>query len=120
MPTRIGQDEIPIRAIMATADLWQTATITIATDDDLSDEVDLGDYYGYLNVILPELTSADVSLQVSDESGGTFQDLDSATFAAGTGEVNTTFVLGGWRYLKVKTSASQAADREILVRGVTF
>jgi len=118
--SRIGNEEIPVRAIMPNAGAWQDVLIDISEDDDLTAEIDLGDYYSYLNIVIPALTSANVSLYVATETGGTFYALDSAVFAAGTGTIATTFVLGGWRYIKIATSAGQAANRTFTLRGVTL
>ena len=119
MASRIGRHEVPVRAIMPNAGEWQTATI--AQSGTTSSEVDLGDYFSHVQVIIPELDSANISLTVSDASGGTFQTLDAASFAAGTGQKSTTFVLGGWQYVKVVASAAQStAARSIKVRGVTL
>lgn len=96
---------------------WRTATI--ANGATASGEVDLGDNYDFLDVILPTLTSGTLKVQVSDKSGGTFQDLGkSLVVAATTGAYSTVFRLGGWHYVKIVSGAAQAADRSILVRGL--
>lgn len=100
---------------------WKNAVITIATDDDLSAEVDLGNNYEFMQIILPTLTSCQVSVQVSDTTGGTFVDLgNSQTTDTTTGGYATTFKLGGYQFIKVKTSAAQGANRTIKVRGSRF
>jgi len=100
---------------------WKTAAITVAADDDLSDEVDLGDHYRYLAVILPTLDETRVGVHVSKESGGTFYALGEGTdaqTALTTGGYATVFDIGGWRYVKLSMSAGQSSDREISVQGV--
>jgi hypothetical protein len=100
---------------------WKTATIDVSVDDDLSNAVDLGASYDFLDIILPTLDSTTVSLQVCKTDDGTYQSLgDSITTATTTGGYSTTFKLGGWQHIKVKTSASQTADRSIEVRGWRF
>jgi len=95
---------------------WKTAVI--ASAGETSGEVDLGDSYGYLMVNIPTITSATLSITVAMESGGTFVDLDSASYVAGTGALGTTFLLGGWQFIKIVSSATQGAERTFYVRGV--
>ena len=103
---------------MAWYQTWKTATITIATDDTTSDEVNLKVNCEFMQVILPTLTSCVVSVQVSDVSGGTFAALGSSqTTGTTTGDYSTTFKLGGYQYIKIVTSAAQGANRSIKVRG---
>jgi hypothetical protein len=98
---------------------WKIGLIDISEDDDLTAEINLGKEYDYLDIILPTLDSCTVSLQVSEKSNGTFQALgNSVTTRTTTGGYSTVFNLGGWKYIKIKTSASQTADREIKVRGI--
>jgi len=100
---------------------WKTATITVAVDDDLSDEVDLGEHFRYLAVIIPTLDEARVGVQVAAASGGSFVTLGSGSAAKTdptTGAYATVFDVGGWRYVKVSTSAAQSADRIFSVQGV--
>jgi len=107
---------------------WKEAVITVASDDDLTPEVDLGGEYEQLLIEIPTITSAQVSLQVARSSGGTFRDLHMVLDAdgttgqiitdAGTGGIMVIMPLGGFRYIKVKTSAGQAADRTFYVQGV--
>lgn len=96
---------------------WKTATI--ADEGTVSAAVDLGDNYDSLNIVIPTIDSANISLQVSKDNS-TFQALGLSTnvFAAGTGAITTTFNLYGWRYIKVVSSATQStAAVSFLVRG---
>lgn len=97
---------------------WINAVITIATDDDLTPEVNLGkEYYG-MQVIIPTIDSANVSVQVAKATGGTFYDLGvSEVIPAGTGNLMDVISLGGFQYIKVKTSAAQTSNRTFEVRG---
>jgi len=100
---------------------WKTATITIATDDDLSDAVDLGEHYRYLAVIIPSLTPARVGVQVCATADGTYATLGAGTSAQTdptAGGYATVFDIGGWRYVRLSTSVAQAGDREFAVQGV--
>lgn len=98
---------------------WMNCTITIASDDDLSAEVDLGKPYDELEVYIPTLTSADLTLYVSETAGGTYSPVGSSvTVAAGTGAYFDTWILGGNQHIKIGTSAGQAANRTFRVRGV--
>ena len=107
---------------------WKSAVITYATDDDLTAEVDLGDNYEFLTVLIPTINSATVSIHVSDTTGGTFypvhdwldNDADNTVLVAttdGTGGISATFRIGGVQYIKVATSAAQSANRTFKVRG---
>ena len=96
---------------------WLTATI--ANGGTASGEVNLGRDFEYLQIILPTLTGGTVKIQVSDVTGGTFQDLGSSiTTAITTGDYSTVFKLGGWKFIKVVSSAAQGAARSIKVRGM--
>ena len=97
----------------------KTATITIATSATDSAEVDLGNNYEYLKIIIPALTAAQIYLKVSPTTGGTFAELGNgaARTASTSGSYNTTFRLGGHRFIKVCSSANQLADRVFTVQG---
>lgn len=101
---------------------WLDVIITIASDDDLSAAVDLDPHnefraFDYLQIVIPELDECTITVYTSHD-GITYQALgNSVTTGLTTGEYNTTFNLGGWRYIKIGTSASQSADRTFKVRG---
>uniref|UniRef100_A0A6M3INZ1 Uncharacterized protein n=1 Tax=viral metagenome TaxID=1070528 RepID=A0A6M3INZ1_9ZZZZ len=100
---------------------WKTATITIATDADLSAAVDLGANYDLLNIIIPTVDACRISVYVCATSDGTYQALgDSVTTATTTGGYSTTLKLGGWEHIKVKTSTNQTANRSFSVRGMRY
>jgi hypothetical protein len=97
---------------------WKDALIDVLVDNDLTAEVDLGRDYDYMQIVIPTIDSAQVSVQVAEKSGGTYQDLgDSVTTDTTTGGYSTVFKIGGWRWIKIKTSAAQTADRTFRVRG---
>jgi hypothetical protein len=108
---------------------WKTALIDISVDDDLTAEVDLGYICDSLLMYIPTIDLAQVSIEVSEKSGGTFADLyvtdpadggnNQVISASGTGDFHWVVPLGGFQFIKVKTSASQTAgDVSIRVRGV--
>ena len=115
---------------MSTATLYRRTQVkeaTIASGASLSGEIDLEGYV-LLGIIMPSAwTTADLSFQVSDESGGTFVDLydDNETevvveAAASRGIGVDTFAttIGAFRYLKVRsgdtgTPVTQGAERTI-------
>ena len=99
---------------------WKTATIDISEDDDLSDEIDLGEHFRYLAVVIPSLDEARVGVHVTTESGGSFTPLGNGNAAKTdptTGGYATVFDIGGWRYIRLSTSAAQTADRAFSVQG---
>ncbi len=100
---------------------WKTAVITIATDDDLSAAVDLEQNFDFLDIVIPTLTSTTISVYVCPTLDGTYQSLgEGVTTATTTGAYSTTFKLGGWQFIKIKTSAGQAANRTFNIRGWKF
>ena len=106
---------------------WKAATI--ADEATLSSEVDLGRPYETLLVVATALDNAQLSVQVAEKTGGTFQDLYMTLSADGTsaqvitdaGTVAKTYILpiGGFQYIKIKASAAQnGGPRLIRVVGV--
>ena len=106
---------------------WKDAVIAINTA--LSAEVDLGRVYDKVLVVIPTITAASISLQVAEKSGGPFQDLwfisdtdgddkQPLTLVTGTGAITVIFPLGGFCYIKVKSSANQAAAKTFRVCGI--
>ncbi len=96
---------------------WMDAEIEISVDDDLTPAVDVGGTYNTLDVIIPEIDSANVQLYVSEAIDGTYYAIRDA-IVAGTGEFADAFILAGYRYIKIGTSEAQLADRTFRVRGV--
>ena len=98
---------------------WMPCVITIATDDDLSAEVDLGKPYETLVVYIPTLTSANLVCYASRTAGGTYSALGSGVVvAAGTGNYCDVWEIGGQQHIKIGTSAVQEANRTFYVMGV--
>jgi len=96
--------------------------ITIAKDGTISETLDIGGSFAYLQVVVPTIDSAQLELQASVELDGTYQDVgQDALTVAGTGGFSDTWHLGGWRYIKVKASAAQTTSgRTFKVRGITY
>ena len=106
---------------------WVTCLIDVSADNQTSTEADLGGYFDSLVIEIPTITSAQINVKVSRTSGGTFYDLYSTdadgTSAkiisdAGTGGLTWIVPLGGFRYIKLYSSASQGADRTFYLRGI--
>lgn len=108
-------------ARVETIHLGPIKNTTIAASGTVSTDVDLEGHFSHLLIQIPTIDSANISLQAALDPGGTFQALGSAVYAAGTGAKNNTFKLGGWRYIKVVTSAAQTSGAVLfLVQGVTY
>jgi len=95
---------------------FKNATITIATDNDLTAEVDLGRPYETLLVHIPALTSCNLICYVAEKTGGTFYPL--GTMAAGEGTLADTWEIGGHQFVKIGTSVGQSSDRTFRICGV--
>ena len=96
---------------------WKEAVI--ALDTMLSAEVDLGADFHQMQIMIPEIDSADVGVEVAEESGGNFYKLGDGTavIKCGEGSIMTAVLLGGFRYVKISTSGPQTAARTFRVRG---
>ena len=104
---------------------WKTATI--ALNGTLSAEVNLGRPYDTLLMAIPIIDSAQVNILAAEKTDGTFQDLhitegdgSSAVQKSdlGTGGITWVLPIGGFQYIKVKTSAAQTGGaRTFLVCG---
>ena len=91
------------------------ATITSGT---LSAVVDLGRTYDLLEIIMPTLTSCDLSLHVSDKLAGTYKALSNVVVTVGTANYTEIFKCG-FQYVKIKSSVSQTS-KTFIVRGVAL
>lgn len=98
---------------------WKTGTI--ANGAATTGEIDLGQDYEFLDIILPALTACTLKVTVAKVTGGTFQDLGSGVVVppsgTTTGGYSDVWRLGGWQFIKIVTSANQSAARSIVVRG---
>ena len=116
---------------------WKTATIDIdrATEfsgddvDQYSSLVDLDGDFEFLTVIIPTITSATtrpyiqrdgaiatVPVAVSvldDDATGSFAHANTAS----VGSEVIIYRIGGVQFIRIKSSANQAADRAYIVRG---
>lgn|SRR5574343_91874 len=95
---------------------WKEASIALGGT--ATDEIDLGREWEYLQVRIPTIDAADLSVQTSDVIGGTYQALGKdIKAAAGTGAYNDVWRLGLWRCVKIVSSVAQSAARTFYVRG---
>lgn len=112
---------IPAPAL-AWHDGFETATITVATDNTTSAAVSIPRGAEYVDIYVPTLTSATVSLLVSADGGTTYDDLfcfSNGTntvlwsSAAGTGGMylQSPCRISAYNKVKVLTGAGQAANR---------
>jgi len=113
---------------------WKSAIVPKYVADPLeegvlSPEVDLGRAYDTVQVIIPTIDEASVSIMVAEKTGGTFQDLyltsltnggdDQAITTASEGGTTWTVPIGGFQFIKIKTSAAQTTQaRTFRVMGV--
>jgi len=109
---------------------WKSAVVS--TGDTSSAEVDLGDYYRKLQVLIPTLTATTVTVHVSNVSDGTWYPVHvfdrtnnadtSLSFAhitsSGNGGIAVVFDIGGVTHIKVVIGVAEASDTTFLVRGI--
>ena len=100
---------------MSLPGMWITATITSGT---LSAAVDLGRTYDLLEIVMPALTSCDLSLHVCPTLGGTYTALSSVVQTVGTANYTEVFHCG-FQYIKIKSSVSQTS-KSFSVRGIAL
>lgn len=103
---------------------WKTATI--ADEEKLSGEIDLGNHYNRVLIIVPTLdTDTTCKVQVCEKSGGTFRDLwnlyistpaDVAIPEEGAAVVD----IAGARYLKISCANNQTGGATIYLIGVPW
>ena len=96
---------------------WLTATI--AVDGTLSSAVNLGKDYEHINVDIPTVVSGTLQITVCRTVDGTYKDLGaSVKTGVTTGNYNDTWILGGWQFIKIESSATQTTtERVFYVRG---
>lgn len=110
---------------------WKSCTITIATDDQLSAEVNLEHTFTHINILIPTITSGAISVRISDVKGGTFypvydfgdKDGDTDILQITKDEVTSkaiTLKIGGARHIKLHSSNAQGDNVTFKVRGVNM
>jgi hypothetical protein len=99
---------------------WVTGTIAI--NGTSTGEIDLGRDYDFIEIVIPTLVSGTLKIQTSPTTGGTFQDLGSSvTTVATTGAYNDVWKVGGYRFIKIVSSATQTVTARVFsVRGMRF
>lgn len=105
---------------------WKNCTI--ADGQTVSAEVDLGRAYETLLVVVPALANGQLTIQVAEKTGGTFQDLYITDPADGgnnkviSATASTAFTwtvpLGGFQFIKITSSASQSGGDTLRVCGI--
>ena len=96
------------RLVMSPSTEGEWFTAAIVKSGTTSNTVDLGDAFMYMRVIIPTLDTCTIKVQVAEKSTSTYYDLDEVTTSAGTHNYATTFLLGGYRYVKIVASAAQS------------
>lgn len=96
--------------------------ITVATDDDLSAAISVPNGAGSALVLVPTITSATVSAQVSNDGGTTYATLYNVDetvqgfpTASTGGRYMPLIFFGKVTHMKIATGAGQAADRTFKV-----
>ena len=99
-------------------------TVTIAQGQTTSAETDLGAEYEGLMVGIPEMTGVSAAVQVAGSAGGVYFLLDKADssgpLALPRGRATHVTCARGTRYIKLVSSATEAADRTCYVKGLRF
>lgn len=108
---------------------WKSALLDVDVDADATEEVDLGDNYEFMTVIVPTLGQASkLEAQIAKDAGGTFYpmwrwDADSAQDLVGqTTSITTTraltFYIGGAQFVKIGVEGTNmSSDVTFYVRG---
>jgi len=100
-----------------------TGLIDISEDDDLSAAIDLDPShewqgFDFVKIMIPAMTAANLSLMGCLSIDGTFADIAaSESIPVTTSARADTLKLGGFRFIKIKTSVAQAADRTFSLQG---
>lgn len=85
----------------------------------VSKEVNLGQGFEFLQVIIPALDTCTINLQVSEDANRQYQSFGEGQNTGETsGEYSTVFLLGGYQYVRLELSVAQATDRIFKVRGM--
>lgn len=97
-------------------------TGTIAIDGTSTGAIDLGRDYDFIEVVIPTLVSGTLKVQTSSTLGGTYTDLgNGVVIPATTGAFNDVWQIGGWRYIKIVSSATQTVTaRNFVIRGMRY
>jgi len=106
-----------------------TLTVTIAINESLSAEVDLGSYR-LAGIVMPAAWDAgNLTFQVASATGGTFQNLydDGGSEVVVTAAVSTSIAvdllataLAPWRFIKVRSGTAGAAVVQTAARTITL
>ncbi len=111
----------PIQQVRKLTSAWKTATI--ANGASISVEVDLGEPFNEVLIILPDMTNATATVQVAAASGGTFATLYGwylgvpADIAIPKQRASIVRI-GGAQFLKIDVAENEGSERTISIRGV--
>ena len=96
---------------------WQNTTYV--TNSTLSNAIDLGRVYDYIQLDIPAVNNCTFGIAVSKAAGGTYNTLGAATPSVnvGTGSKQEVFKLGGHQFLKLVSSVVQDTPT-IYYRGI--
>ncbi len=98
---------------------WLAATISNGQSS--SAAIDLGREYDYLSIQIPPMNLCKMYLKVAEKVGDTYYDLGKDTTTnEETFNRADVWRLGGWRFIKVVTTAAQSANRLIRVSGMRY
>tara|TARA_Y100000310_G_C20127633_1_gene554374 strand:- start:213 stop:536 length:324 start_codon:yes stop_codon:yes gene_type:complete len=101
---------------------WQTGHLNNSVSNTLTNIVDLGRDYDFLNVLFPSLTNTQIACQVAAPSDtDTFVTLgDGVNVDWTAGNRASVLLIGGWRFVKLLTTDAQAANRSFKMRGLRY
>ena len=99
--------------------VWKAATIAASATKSVA--LDLNRSWDRICLEIPEMTECKMHLEVSEDLAGPYYELGKdTTTELGTFNHADVWKLGGWRYIKVVSSTTQAAERLIRVRGTSY
>jgi len=81
--------------------------VTISANGNTTSAIDLGREYDYLSVIIPSMRACKLQLQVAEKVGETYYDLGNATTDEEGFNRADVWRLGGYRFIKIKSSVAQ-------------
>lgn len=101
---------------------WLTAFLNNSVSNTLTNEVDLGRPYDYLNVIMPALTNTQIAVQVAAPSNTSgFVTLgDGVNIDWTSGSRAAVLSIGHWQFIKLLATDAQAANRSFQIQGFRY
>jgi hypothetical protein len=97
---------------------WQTVVLVGTDNVSTTTAIDLGKAFQDLNVVLPTITSCNITITMSTDNTTYYPIGASGTLIANsTGGFLSTSTISGARWVKLSFSENQTASRTLLVRG---